>query len=64
MIIVIIGYSVINFVIQSIIQPKFVADAVDLSLTLTFLSLIFWTFVIGPMGAVLAVPLSLLTRPC
>ena len=28
----------INFIIQSIIQPKFVADAVNLSLTLTFLS--------------------------
>jgi predicted PurR-regulated permease PerM len=59
---VIVVYSVINFVIQSIIQPKFVADAVDLSLSLTFLSLIFWTFVIGPMGAVLAIPLTLLTK--
>ena len=62
MIIVIIGYSLINFVIQSIIQPKVMADAVNLSLTLTFVSLIFWTFVIGAMGAVLAVPLTLLTK--
>ena len=62
MIIVIIGYSLINFVIQSIIQPKVMADAVNLSLTLTFVSLIFWTFVIGAMGAILAVPLTLLTK--
>jgi AI-2 transport protein TqsA len=62
MIIVILAYSVINFVIQSIIRPKFVADAVDLSLTLTFLSLVFWAFVIGPLGAVLAVPLTLLAK--
>jgi predicted PurR-regulated permease PerM len=62
MITVIAAYSVINFVIQSIIQPKFVADAVNFSLTLTFLSLIFWTFVIGPIGAVLAIPLTLLTK--
>ena len=62
MVIVIVGYSVINFVIQSIIQPKVMADAVNLSLTLTFLSLIFWAFVIGPMGAVLAIPLTLLTK--
>jgi AI-2 transport protein TqsA len=62
MIIVIVGYSLINFVIQSIIQPKVMADAVNLSLTLTFVSLIFWTFVIGAMGAVLAVPLTLLTK--
>jgi predicted PurR-regulated permease PerM len=62
MLIVIVGYSVINFVIQSIIQPKYVGDAVNLSLTLTFLSLIFWSFVIGPLGAVLAIPLTLLTK--
>jgi predicted PurR-regulated permease PerM len=62
MLIVIVGYSVINFVIQSIIQPKYVSDAVSLSLTLTFLSLIFWTFVIGPLGAVLAIPLTLLGK--
>jgi AI-2 transport protein TqsA len=59
---VIVAYSVVNFVIQSIIQPKYVADAVNLSLTLTFLSLIFWSFVIGPLGAVLAIPLTLLTK--
>ena len=62
MIIVIVGYSVVNFVIQSIIQPKVMADAVNLSLTLTFVSLIFWAFVIGAMGAVLAVPLTLLSK--
>ena len=62
MAIVIVAYSVINFVIQSIIQPKFVSDAVNLSLTLTFLSLVFWAFVIGPLGAVLAIPLTLLAK--
>jgi len=62
MLVVVVAYSVINFVIQSIIQPKFVANAADLSLTLTFLSLIFWSFVIGPLGAVLAVPLTLLAK--
>jgi AI-2 transport protein TqsA len=62
MTIVIVMYSVINFVIQSIIQPKFVSDAVNISLTVTFLSLVFWTFVIGPIGAILAVPLTLLVK--
>lgn len=56
---VIVIYSVINVVIQSIIQPKFVGDAVGLSATLTFVSLMFWSWVIGPLGALLAVPLTL-----
>jgi AI-2 transport protein TqsA len=53
---------VINFIIQSVIQPKVMADAVSLSLTLTFLSLVFWSFVIGPIGAILAIPLTLLVK--
>ena len=62
MIAVIVIYCVINLVIQSVIQPKVVGDAVGLSTTLTFLSLIFWAWVLGPVGAILAVPLSLLAR--
>ena len=48
MVAVIVVYSVINFVIQSIIQPRVVGDAVGLSPTLTFLSLVFWTWVDRP----------------
>jgi predicted PurR-regulated permease PerM len=62
MIAVIVVYSVINFLIQSVIQPRVVGDAVGLSPMLTFISLVFWTWVIGPLGALLAVPLTLLTR--
>ena len=47
MLAVIAVYCVLNVVIQSVIQPKFVGDAVGLSVTLTFLSLIFWTWVLG-----------------
>lgn len=59
---VIIVYSLLNFVIQTVIQPKFVGDSVGLSTTLTFFSLAFWTYVLGPLGAVLAIPMSLLAR--
>jgi AI-2 transport protein TqsA len=61
-VLVVVAYSLINFVIQSLIQPKFVGDAVGLSISLTFMSLVFWSFVIGPLGALLAVPLSLLAK--
>ncbi len=59
---VIVAYCVINFIIQSIIQPKVVGEAVGLSTTLTFLSLVFWTWILGPLGAVLAIPLSLFVK--
>jgi AI-2 transport protein TqsA len=56
---VIVIYSLANFVLQSVIQPVFVGDAVGLSVTLSFLSVLLWTVVMGPMGAVLAVPMTL-----
>jgi predicted PurR-regulated permease PerM len=59
---VIVAYSVINYVIQSIIQPRFVGNAVDISATVTVLALAFWAWVLGPLGAFLAVPLSLLVK--
>ncbi len=42
-----------------LVQPKITADAVGLNITTTFVSLLFWTLLLGPMGAVLAVPLTL-----
>jgi AI-2 transport protein TqsA len=62
MIVVIVVYSVANLVVQTIIQPRFVGDAVGLSTTLTFLSLAFWAWALGALGALLAVPLSLMVR--
>lgn len=59
---VVIAYCLINFVIQSIIQPKLVGDAVGMSATITFLSLVVWAWIIGPLGAILAIPLSLLVK--
>lgn len=55
-------YCVVNVVLQVLVQPKFVSDAVNLSLTLSFISVLFWTFIIGPLGAILSIPLTLLAR--
>jgi predicted PurR-regulated permease PerM len=59
---IIVIYGGINSVIQSIIQPKYVGNAVSLSETLTFASVLFWAVLLGPIGAVLAVPLTLFVR--
>jgi len=62
MIAVIVLYSVLNFIIQSVLQPKFVGDAVGLTTTVSFLSLIVWAYIMGPIGAILAIPASLLVK--
>jgi predicted PurR-regulated permease PerM len=62
MVIVILVYGVFNFVLQSLIQPRFIGDAVGLSVTVTFLALAFWAWLLGPLGAILAIPLTLLAK--
>ena len=56
---VLVVYCVVNFIIQSVLQPKFVGDAVGLTTTVSFLSLIVWAYILGPIGAILAIPASL-----
>ncbi|AUI57549.1 AI-2E family transporter [Amycolatopsis sp. BJA-103] len=53
-------YVVLNFVLQSLIQPRYVGNAVGLSATATFVALVFWAWVLGPLGTLLSVPATLL----
>lgn len=59
---VVIVYSALNFIVQSLIQPKFTGEAVGVTPTVTFVSLIVWAWVLGPLGALLAVPATLLVK--
>ena len=61
-VIIAVGYSVLNVVVQTLIQPKVVGDRVQLNTTLTFLALIIWTFLLGGLGAILAIPMTLMIR--
>ena len=62
MVLVILVYSVLNVTIQTFIQPRFVGNTVGLSAEMTYMSLVVWTFLLGPLGALLAVPMTLLMR--
>ncbi|MGY1808349.1 AI-2E family transporter [Blastococcus sp. SYSU D00669] len=59
---VVILYCVLNFVVQTLVQPRFVGDSVGLSMTVTFVALLFWGWVLGALGALLAIPLTLLVK--
>jgi AI-2 transport protein TqsA len=59
---VVLVYSCLNVVIQTFIQPRYVGATVGLSAEMTFLSLVVWTFLLGALGALLAVPMTLLVR--
>jgi AI-2 transport protein TqsA len=60
--VVVIVFLVINFVLTSLVQPYFIGDAVGLSVTVTVVALVMWGWLLGPVGAVLSVPLTLLVK--
>ncbi|HSJ23733.1 MAG TPA: AI-2E family transporter [Longimicrobiales bacterium] len=52
------GYQVINTLLDNVIGPRFIGRQMKISPLLSFLSVIFWAWVLGPTGAILAVPLT------
>lgn len=62
MVIVIIAFILLNSLFTSLIQPYFVGDAVGVSMPVTLVALVFWGWVLGPLGAILAIPLTLLVK--
>jgi AI-2 transport protein TqsA len=61
-IIVVVGYIVINNIVDVVVKPKLMKQGLDISILLIFLSLMFWTWVLGTLGTILAVPLTLLIK--
>lgn len=57
-----VAYALISFVVQTLMLPRVMGDAVGLNTTTTFFSLVFWSTVIGALGAVLAIPLTLFVK--
>jgi predicted PurR-regulated permease PerM len=58
---VIVGYILINGGVQNFIQPKMMGANLKISPVVVFIGLFIWGFFLGGLGAVLAVPLTLLT---
>lgn len=55
-------YCVLNFVVQSLIQPRFTGQSVGVTPTVSFISLLVWGFVLGGLGTLLALPMTLLVK--
>lgn len=58
--IVLVGYILINGGIQNFVQPKIMGQGLRISPVVVFVSLFVWAYLLGGIGAILAVPMTLL----
>ncbi|MEL6552245.1 MAG: AI-2E family transporter [Cyanobacteria bacterium J06621_11] len=57
-----IAYIAINNFFDLVIAPKYLSEGLDLSALVTFLAVIIWAWILGPIGAFLALPLTVMVK--
>lgn len=55
---VVAGYTGVNVLTDYVIQPRYMSRELDLSPLVVFVSLFVWAAILGPVGAILALPLT------
>ena len=54
--------TVLNSIVDNVIKPRFMKEGFDLGPFVMFTAILFWSYVLGPTGALLAVPLTVAVR--
>ena len=55
-------YGILNFFLGEIVKPKIMERGFEIPIIAVFFALVFWNFILGPIGVILAVPLTISAR--
>jgi len=55
-------YLVVNLIVGSAVEPRLMGKKLGLSTLVIFISLVFWGWVLGPIGMLLSVPLTMIVK--
>ena len=56
------GYLIINLVLRQFMEPRIMGRGLGLSPLVVLMSLVFWGWVLGPVGMLLSVPLTMMLK--
>ncbi len=56
------GFVVVNFVMGSAVEPRWMGKGLNLSPLVVFVSLVLWGWVLGPVGMLLSIPLTIMVK--
>ncbi len=58
--IIVVGITALNMLIENVLEPGYTGKRLQLSPTVVFVSFFFWAWLLGPIGALLSMPITIL----